>query len=287
MASLGRSLAALLVCLSLVASAACSSAGAPGGGPDAGELPSADAAPGVSPEDGGGAPGPDSDADAGADGAPGGPDDLLGTRSGPCGTLKALLAGTAPALEKNWLAFTMGESYGRAALSAGGQRIYDEPNAGGSSKESEVMSFEVLRHCEAATLVKTETEIQYQPPGPPGTNAITDILVEIDGKKIGVSVTRAYKPPSIPLTDADVKALLEKKLDDVLESSARVLPGDKWVKQILHVFAVDADAEAAVARVWPTIDAGLRADTIVLVTRTSGGGFVYCDPDPPLGSECQ
>ncbi len=61
---------------------------------------------------------------------------------------------------------------------------------------------------------------------------------------------------------------------------------DKWVKQILHVFSVNKAATDAIQRVYPTIDAALRADTIVLVTQTAGGGFVYCNPDPPLGSEC-
>jgi hypothetical protein len=145
------------------------------------------------------------------------------------------------------------------------------------------MSFEVLHYCEGASLLKTETQIQYDTTVP---GAITDILVEIGGKKVGVSVTRAYRPSNQPFPDSDVKALLEKKLSGINQSSARVLPADKWVKQILHVFAATKDAADAVARVYPTIDAALRADTIVLVTKTTGGGFVYCNPDPPLGSEC-
>jgi hypothetical protein len=58
------------------------------------------------------------------------------------------------------------------------------------------------------------------------------------------------------------------------------------VKQVLHIFAVDKNAADAVERVWPMIDAPTRADTIVVVTQTTGGGFIYCNPDPPLGSEC-
>ena len=73
----------------------------------------------------------------------------------------------------------------------------------------------------------------------------------------------------------------------VNRSSQRVLPADKWVKQILHVLSVDQANTDAIARVWPTIDPAIRADTIVLVTQTTGGGFVYCHPTPPLGAECQ
>jgi hypothetical protein len=215
------------------------------------------------------------------------PADILGTLSGTCGTLKSLLASPDSSLVENHLDFVAGETYGPTSLSAGGDRIFATPNAGGSSVESEVMSFEVLHYCEGATLLKTETEIGYAPPDDAGASSITDILVTIDGKRVGVSVTRAYKPPSIPLTDADVKALLLKKLEGINRSSVRVLPADKWVKQILHVLSVSQAATESIERMLPTIDAAIRADTIVLVTQTSGGGFLYCNPDPPLGSECQ
>ena len=76
------------------------------------------------------------------------------------------------------------------------------------------------------------------------------------------------------------------QLAGVNRSSMRVLPAQRWAKQILHVFAVDMTAAQAVARAWATIDAATRADTIVLVTVTRGGGFIYCNPDPALGSEC-
>lgn len=213
------------------------------------------------------------------------PGELLGTLSGSCGIVRTLLDTPNPTFEQNLLAFTGSETYERDALSADAQRMFDTPNAGGTSTESEVMSLEVLRACEGATLLKTETEIDYvnDDAGPP---TITDILVEIAGKKVGVSVTRAYKPAKIAFSDADVKALLEKKLEGVLRSSARVAPHDRWTKQILHVFAASTTQAEAVARVLPTISSTIRNDTIVLLTQTSGGGFVYCNPDPPLGSEC-
>ena len=172
-------------------------------------------------------------------------------------------------------------------MSPGGQTLFDTPNAGGSSTESEAMSFEMLHHCDGAKLLKTETQILYQPPSTTAPNTISDILVEIDGKKVGVSVTRVYKPASQPpMTDDAVKALLEKKLVGIKRSSERVLPQDKWVKQVLHVFTVNKVGTDAVARVLKNISAADRADTIVLVTQTTGGGFVFCHPLPPLGSEC-
>lgn len=245
-----------------------------------------------------GEPGGPFDPDAGAkdgggddDGSPpppsdGGTSDILGTLSGSCGVVKTLLTAPSPTFEKNVLVFAAGETYDKASLSDGGDVIFDSPNAGGSSIESEVMSFEVLHACEGATLLKTENEITYAAPDDAGPNSITDILVSIGGTKIGVSVTRVYKPASQTLTDADAKTILEKKLEGINRSSVRVLPADKWQKQILHVFTANQAASDAVGRVLPTIDAALRADTVVLLTQTGGGGFIYCNPDPPLGSEC-
>lgn len=212
--------------------------------------------------------------------------DILGALSGACGVVAAEIARPTPAFVENALAFAAGEAYARGSLSPGGQRVFDAPNAGGSSGESEVMSFEILHYCDAADLLKTENEIGYQPPDDAGSNAITDILVQIGSKRVGVSVTRAYKPTNLGYTDVDARDLLTKKLEGVNRSTVRVLPADKWVKQVLHVFAAtDAQADA-VRRVYPTLDATLRADTIVVLTKTQGGGFLYCNPDPPLGSEC-
>ena len=213
------------------------------------------------------------------------PDDILGTFSGSCGSVLGQLHSTMPSLIDDALVFTAGEAYVRSALSPDGQRLYDLPNAGGSSTESEVMSFEVLHYCSGASLLKSETEIGYAPPDTDlGGNIITDILVAFGGDKVGVSVTRAYQPGG--MTDTQIHDLLVKKLDGINHSSARVLPADKWIKQILHVFVATQDAADAVDRIWPTLDAALRADTIVLVTHTTGGGFIYCHPTPPLGQEC-
>ena len=213
--------------------------------------------------------------------------DILGTLNGECSGLLAELSKPTPFLEDNLVVFVMSEKYVKESMSVpDGQRIFEAANAGGSSGESEVMSFEILHYCDDAALVKTETEVLYAPPDDSGANSITDILVSIGGKKVGVSVTRAYKPAPMVMTDVETKALLEKKLDGINRSSMRVLPADKWVKQILHVFVANAEAEGAVKRVLPTIAAAKRADTIVVLTRTTGGGFIYCNPDPALGSEC-
>jgi hypothetical protein len=283
------SVLALVALVSAFAGTAACSSSSGGGGADPSQS-LAEAGGGPSSGSDGGQGGVVGDAGSSTD-APaaetGGTGDILGTlASGACGIVKNELTQPTPSLENNLLVFVAGETYDKASLSPGGQKLFDTANAGGSSTESEVLSFEVLHYCEGATLLKTETEIAYQPPDDSGANTITDLSVEIAGKKVGVSVTRAYRPANQTFPDADVKALLEKKLEGINRSSMRVLPADKWVKQILHVFSVNKAATDAIGRVWPTIDAAVRADTIVLVTQTTGGGFVYCNPDPPLGTEC-
>lgn len=228
----------------------------------------------------------DASADAPTDGTWDGSTEILGTLRGTCGTIRAMLSSPMPSLVRDDLTFVAGERYERASLSPGGQRMFDTANAGGSSTESEVMSTEVLHFCEGASLLRTETEIHYQPPDDSGANTITDILVEIGGMRVGVSVTRAYRPAPMTFADADVRALLDTKLTGINRSSMRVLPKDRWVKQILHVFVISDAVADQVERAWNALSAATRADTIVLVTVTHGGGFIYCNPDPPLGTEC-
>jgi hypothetical protein len=211
---------------------------------------------------------------------------ILGTLRGMCGTLRTMLRSPAPSLLRNELVFVAPERFTRDLLSPGGQRLFDTENAGGSSGESEVMSFEVLHYCEGASLLRTETEIRYAPSDDSGANSITDILVEIGGERVGVSVTRSFRPMPLTFTDAEVRELIARKLEGINRSTVRVLPADRWVKQVLHVFVANDAAGDQVERVWRALDDRIRADTIVVLTVTRGGGFIYCNPDPPLGTEC-
>ncbi len=160
----------------------------------------------------------------------------------------------------------------RARLSAGGVAILEAGNAGGSSIYSETFSYEVLQRCDMATLVKTETEIVYDAQG-----SITDLLVEIDGSKVGVSVTRSVTfPRDTPLTEQRATELLSGKLTDIIESSANVSAEDAWVKQILHVIADRPEHVPILQTAWTNLDTAVRTDTIVFVTVTNGADdFVY------------
>jgi hypothetical protein len=158
-------------------------------------------------------------------------------------------------------------------LTEGGREIIADGNAGGSSVLSEVFAYEVLERCELAMLLKTETEVVYTA----SDSKLTDILVEIDTLKIGVSVTRAVGwPREDPYTVEQAKSLLEDKLLDIQDSSANVAAEDAWTKQILHVIAYEDQHAASLETAYGQLDASVTADSVVFVTVSDGDdGFLY------------
>jgi hypothetical protein len=131
----------------------------------------------------------------------------------------------------------------------------------------------VLYRCELADLLKTGGEIIYSDP----MGKKTDLLVDIDAFKIGVSVTRAYVyPPSTPYTQQMAYDLLFKKLSDIQSSTANVTLQDAWPKQILHVLAYTAAHADAMEAAYATLNPSVRADTILWLTVTEGSDeFIY------------
>lgn len=203
----------------------------------------------------------------------------FGQLTGECGVLdEEELLSPLPYLFVNQIDFGETPYAGNLdVLSPGAQEVFTDGNAGGSSALSETFSFDVLYRCELATLVKTETEVLYTTPG-----KMTDILVEVDGVKIGVSVTRAFVMNcSTPYTLASAKSLLDKKLKGIQASSALVAPEDAWQKQILHMLTCGPEHLALVKQAWDELVASPDAttvvgDTILIITVTEGDdGFIY------------
>lgn len=248
------------------------SGGGAGGNPSGGTAGAAGSSGGAS--GGGAGAGGSSGSDAGDAGDAGGvPLPGFGAISGDCGPIDA-----TEILSPNPYSFDTNIDFGTLtfdtnALSVGGKKIWDAGNLGGSSIHSEIFSYEVLYRCELATLLKTEGEVAYTDTG----GKKTDLLVEIDGYKVGVSVTRAFiYPPGTPYTQSAAQALLEKKLGDILLSTQNVKPEDAWKKQILHVLAYDKQHRDALAQAYPLVAPATRADTIVMVTITDGNdAFMY------------
>jgi hypothetical protein len=158
-------------------------------------------------------------------------------------------------------------------LTTGGQSILAAGEFSGSALLSEVFAFEVLARAEGASLVKTEQEILYKDVS--GKKA--DFLVEIDGVRIGVTVARAVTfPLDNPYPVATAEALLNSKLANIQASSANVQAADAWAKQILSIIASRPDYIEVLRTAWESVPAGVKANTILYVTGTSGDdGFLY------------
>ena len=197
--------------------------------------------------------------------------------SGECGILDTELTDPSPHfLDTTVLINTC--DYVPEYMSPGATKIWTDGNAGGSSIYSEIFAFELASQCEDAILLKTENEILYIDP----QGKMTDLLVEIDGVKTGVSVTRAFiYPLGTPLTLARAEELLADKLGDVLISSANVAPEDQWQKQILVVETPTVDDKAQLIAAYAGLDPAVKADTICWAMATEGDdGFLYTGPDP-------
>lgn len=199
------------------------------------------------------------------------PSSPFGKVTGICHELAAEVAGQEAGIWLNTFVFD-GDPFAAADLDPDAKLIFDQRNAGGSSKCSEVFSMELMDDCLNADLYKTETQISYLADGP-----ITDYAIDVGEARLGVSVTRAYKGPILEYSVEEATALLTKKLGGVLESSANVAPEDAWKKQILHVWTLNPDWADLVVDAWSTLGPELVADTIVIVTLETGSDFVTTD----------
>ena len=115
-----------------------------------------------------------------------------GQIDGLCSVAMLELGNPKPQFLVNTYSFDKAVGFDTTSLSAGAKKRFDGPNAGGSSKCSEVMSMQLLFDCAGATVHKTEVEIAYDKKG-----SITDYILDMKGVKLGVSVTRAYLGPKV------------------------------------------------------------------------------------------
>ena len=211
----------------------------------------------------------DADTDTGTDSAPEPAVPLagLGEITGDCGGLMLDTTATAgPALYRSALDF--GDAlWDAAALSTGGQQILEDGGLGGSSLESEAIAFDLLYRCELASLLKTEAEITYDDPD----GKKTDLIVEVDAVRVGVSVTRAYSyPPEEGMSPEAAQSLLDDKLADILVSAENASYEDAWEVSFLSVIAWDDAHADAIVAAWERVDPAVKGDTRVLLTATHG-----------------
>ena len=199
----------------------------------------------------------------------------FGSISGACNRLDDELVSADPGLFRVAIDFErLYTDDDSDLLSSGAQLILEEGTAGGSSVLSEVFAYEVLRRCEAADLLKTETTIDYDIAG-----SLTDFLALMDQEKIGVSVTRAVTFPfDAPYSIASANELLNQKLEDILESTANVASSDRWKKQILAILAYGPAHADTIEQVYAGLAANVKGDTLVYIIVTDGSDdFIYCN----------
>jgi hypothetical protein len=218
------------------------------------------------------ATGPDAGPDADPDAATG-----FGTITGQCGVVTdTVLDAMMPAWFQGEL--TLGDRYDdpvdRPRLTLGGVEIILDDNAGGSSLYSEVFAFEWLARCEGATLLKTETEIVYDIDGKKA-----DLLVELRGRKIGVSVVRAVTFPfGDPYEPLAATTILTRKLDDLAVATTQVSAVDQWSEQAVAALAYDAQHAQVLMDAWEALTPEVRRETVLVVAVTSGDDlFIYTD----------
>jgi len=126
-----------------------------------------------------------------------------------------------------------------------------------------------MHRCFGAKLLKTEMDINYYPYG----SKKTDYLIQIYGKTVAVSVTRAMKF-SGTFTNFDAKHLLMKKLDGINWSTRN--GQDKWEKQILHVWTnSQKTAEIINYEFEHTMTDELRTNTVLFITITKNAPWLY------------
>lgn len=154
--------------------------------------------------------------------------------------------------------------------------IQTTPNAGGSSIESETLSFEILKKYFNAKLLKTEMQVEYFPEG----GSITDYVVYLFDKIIGVSVTRAMKFDKSEFMIEDAEYLLNKKLKGILQSSRNSLI--KWDKQILHVWVNDERSLANLEKAWLDLGSAIKSNTVLFLTLATNSREVFTNQVPKV-----
>jgi hypothetical protein len=196
-----------------------------------------------------------------------------GVISGACGSITDAVQSSQGTLLQTTYTFEDEASFDSASLTGRAKKRYDEPNAGGSSKCSEVMSMQLLIDCEGATVLKTETDIVYDTEG-----KIADYLVDIGGIKTGVSVTRAYKGPVVDVyTLDDANTLLEKKLSGLVEAQTNVSAEDAWQASMVHIWTLHPAWADTVAQAWNALDEATKGNALVLITVEEGSDYIVSD----------
>ncbi|KAL9650327.1 hypothetical protein ABK040_014981 [Willaertia magna] len=195
-------------------------------------------------------------------------------------------------------------------LGEGAKRIQNEPNAGGTSFFSEILSCEILERVLNAKLTKTELEINYISEHSKKVDYLltmnkstfnTNDANDNDNNntlKIGVSVTRAFKfiknvgleESSEFFTLEDAQYLLQKKLIGAFYACENVLNNNNnnndnkqgvdhqgWDKTILHVLVPNEKIANTCKKAYRKLKCEMKRNVIVIVTVTKWMNCIYSE----------
>ncbi len=181
----------------------------------------------------------------------------------------AALASSSPSLMTAVLGCD--RTFDEADLTADAQEVYAV--YAGSAASSAGLAMEAAYGACRAQLLQTRDEIIYTDMG--GKKA--DFRIQIDGRPVGVTVTRAVGfPPDEAYTQAMASTLLSNKLGDISTENLNVDSSNAWGKQVLIVFAYAESHVESLTAAFDALDAATKGDTIVLIIRTDGDdSFLY------------
>jgi hypothetical protein len=161
-------------------------------------------------------------------------------------------------------------------VSKGAEKIYKEPNAGGSSVNSEALSADLFHSLFNVTNIITEMEIDYEVMN----WKKCDYLMDVSGETFGVSVTRAMKYPSPNLYDyEDAELLLSRKLSGLVVARSGIVNEDyNFTKSILHIWCQTQKIAEIVSDVYNCLDEASKDNIIVMLTVSAPQcDYIYYD----------
>ncbi|XP_071842907.1 AAC-rich mRNA clone AAC4 protein-like [Apostichopus japonicus] len=148
-------------------------------------------------------------------------------------------------------------------LSKCGNKIKNTTNAGGSSVESEVLSYEIF-HCGfRATLRKEEMEVKYT--DRTGSKSMIDYTCtcELLDLQVGVSVTRATDAWET-YDEERATTHLTEKLNGLYIAQQNA--EEKWDRNMLHVFAGSKIIAKKIKYAYKNLPKDVVSNAVVLIT---------------------
>jgi hypothetical protein len=155
------------------------------------------------------------------------------------------------------------------------RRSLEVENAGGKSAMSEMLSIQYFETIHKASDFLLEMEIQYW-----CTYKLVDYSCLVDGKRVGVSVTRAmhYIHPSLFTLDS-ARTLINKKLYGLVVARDSVLKTQRFFHSVLHVWCQSQQIAEYMRQAYDELEGslGVKGVMIMILTVYSNNEIYHLD----------